>query len=123
MEPTLDAAIARIFPRGSGETKVAGEFLPIETASAGEPGAQPPAPTPAPEAAVGAAAAPAGTASQVAGGTPGVDAELAAQARAAYLRAIEAQRTGNWARYGEEMKLVGELLDRMAAQRAQQPPQ
>ena len=30
MEPTLDAAIARIFAPGSGETKVAGEFLPVD---------------------------------------------------------------------------------------------
>jgi uncharacterized membrane protein (UPF0182 family) len=37
-------------------------------------------------------------------------AELARQAAEHYERAMEAQRTGNWARYGDEMRRVGELL-------------
>lgn len=39
--------------------------------------------------------------------------DLAAQAREHYRRAIEAQRGGNWALYGEEIRKLGELLDRM----------
>ena len=40
-------------------------------------------------------------------------AALAAEARGHYDRAIEAQRAGDWARYGEEMRLLGEALARM----------
>ena len=41
--------------------------------------------------------------------------DLAAEARAHYERAIEAQRQGDWARYGEEIKRLGEVLERMSA--------
>jgi uncharacterized membrane protein (UPF0182 family) len=41
--------------------------------------------------------------------------ELAAQAREHYVRAIEAQRGGNWALYGEEIRKLGEVLERMNA--------
>jgi uncharacterized membrane protein (UPF0182 family) len=39
---------------------------------------------------------------------------LAAQAREHYRRAIEAQRRGDWALYGEEIRKLGEVLDRMS---------
>jgi uncharacterized membrane protein (UPF0182 family) len=39
--------------------------------------------------------------------------DLAAQARGHYRRAIEAQRRGDWALYGEEIGKLGEVLDRM----------
>jgi hypothetical protein len=39
--------------------------------------------------------------------------DLAAQAREHYLRAIEAQRRGDWALYGEEIRKLGEILERM----------
>ena len=42
-------------------------------------------------------------------------AQLAADASAALTRAETAQREGDWARYGEELKLLRELLDRMNA--------
>jgi uncharacterized membrane protein (UPF0182 family) len=47
---------------------------------------------------------------------PGTDdrARLAAMAREAYDRAIRAQREGNWALYGEEIKRLGEILDKLA---------
>jgi uncharacterized membrane protein (UPF0182 family) len=45
--------------------------------------------------------------------TPG-HADLAAQARAHYQRAIQAQREGDWARYGEEIKQLGQLLEKMS---------
>jgi uncharacterized membrane protein (UPF0182 family) len=39
---------------------------------------------------------------------------LAAQARQHYERAIQAQREGNWALYGEEIKRLGEVLDKLS---------
>ena len=39
---------------------------------------------------------------------------LSAEARATYDRAIASQREGNWARYGEELTRLGEILDRIA---------
>jgi len=41
---------------------------------------------------------------------------LAEQARNHYTRAIQAQRDGNWALYGEEIKKLGEVLERMRQQ-------
>jgi uncharacterized membrane protein (UPF0182 family) len=38
---------------------------------------------------------------------------MATEARDTYRRALEAQRAGDWARYGEEIKRLGELLERM----------
>jgi uncharacterized membrane protein (UPF0182 family) len=38
---------------------------------------------------------------------------LAAEARAHYDRAIAAQRAGDWAKYGEEIRALGEALERM----------
>jgi hypothetical protein len=39
---------------------------------------------------------------------------LAEQAREIYRRAIDAQREGNWSRYGEELEQLGAVLDRLA---------
>lgn len=39
---------------------------------------------------------------------------LASQAREIYDRALEAQRAGDWARYGEEIKRLGALLEQMS---------
>jgi uncharacterized protein len=45
----------------------------------------------------------------------GVDATaLAAQARQHYQRALQAQRDGNWALYGEEIRRLGEVLERLS---------
>jgi uncharacterized membrane protein (UPF0182 family) len=49
--------------------------------------------------------------------TPAPDADLAALARDHYERAIRAQRDGNWALYGEDIKKLGEVLEQMAARR------
>ena len=46
-------------------------------------------------------------------GTPSVDVRLTAEARGHYDRAIAAQRAGDWAKYGEEIKALGEVLERM----------
>jgi uncharacterized membrane protein (UPF0182 family) len=40
-------------------------------------------------------------------------ADLVAEAQATYERALAAQRAGDWAKYGEEIKRLGELLARM----------
>lgn len=46
---------------------------------------------------------------------PADAAALAAEARAIYQRALQAQRDGNWAQYGEEIKRLGEVLEKLAA--------
>jgi uncharacterized membrane protein (UPF0182 family) len=46
--------------------------------------------------------------------TPSFDA-LATEAKQTYQRALDAQRAGDWAKYGEEIKRLGEVLDKMKA--------
>jgi len=42
-------------------------------------------------------------------------ADLARQAADSYQRAVEAQRSGDWARYGEELSRLGDLLRQLQA--------
>jgi uncharacterized membrane protein (UPF0182 family) len=91
MERTLEAGLSRIF----------GTPAPAAAADEGDRAAGPP-PAP-PSAAPSAPAAPAETG----------DTELATAARAAYDRALAAQKAGDWARYGEEIRRLGEILRRM----------
>ena len=71
------------------------------------------------------AAAPAASAPALAGGTPTAASptaspeweRMAGEARATYQRALDAQRAGDWAKYGEEIKRLGELLERMKQSR------
>ena len=93
MEETLEAGLARLF--GGGATRDTDVQLTRGAAAAGAPDAT---------AAVGQ--------SQVATGNDPLTA-LAAQARGHYDRAIEAQRNGDWAKYGEELRMLGETLSRM----------
>jgi uncharacterized protein len=44
-------------------------------------------------------------------------AALALQAREHYQQAVQAQRNGNWALYGEEIRRLGEVLDQMSRRR------
>ena len=114
MEETLDDAIDRIFDPKGGAKPVLGmstpSTLPMTPAPVPPPGAElPPAPAAAPTLGVPTLATipPA----------PPPDAtleQLSAEARATYDRAIAAQREGNWARYGEELTRLGEILDRIA---------
>jgi uncharacterized membrane protein (UPF0182 family) len=83
MEETLSEALERILPGGPAKPKPA------------PPGAA------APVADVEAAQ------------PPGTTESLAEQARAHYARALQAQRDGNWALYGEEIKKLGEVLEKM----------
>jgi uncharacterized membrane protein (UPF0182 family) len=43
-------------------------------------------------------------------------APLAAEARTRSEQAVAAQRAGDWAKYGEEIRALGEVLDRMRRQ-------
>jgi hypothetical protein len=83
MEDTLDKALARLFP---------------------EEGARPPSATTATQ-----PAAP----STAAGSAAGPPSGIAALAQQHFERAMQAQREGDWARYGEEIKQLGELLKQM----------
>ena len=85
MEETLDAGLARLF---GGSAKDA----PVAVAGTG----------PAPAAATSGPAL--------------SDAELqtlVAEARSRYQAALAAQRAGDWARYGEEIRKLGEVLERL----------
>jgi uncharacterized membrane protein (UPF0182 family) len=86
MEETLEEALGRLFPRGA-----------------------PPAAEPAATAAAGAVEA-AGPEAETAANINA----LAAQARQHYDRAIQAQREGNWALYGEEIKRLGAVLEKLS---------
>ena len=45
--------------------------------------------------------------------------ELTAEAQATYQRAIDAQRAGDWAKYGAEIGRLGQLLELLARTRSQ----
>jgi uncharacterized membrane protein (UPF0182 family) len=92
MEPSLDAALERIFPGGGGRAQT-------------QPATEQGQPAPTPPAAAGAQAP---SASDIG--------SLADQARSHYQRALQAQRDGNWALYGEEIKKLGEVLEKMRKQ-------
>jgi uncharacterized membrane protein (UPF0182 family) len=83
MEPTLDQAIARLF--GQGDRTPAPKLESAPTTGAAPP------PT---------------------GVSPTWE-RLAQDARDTYQRALDAQRAGDWAKYGEEIKRLGEILERM----------
>jgi uncharacterized membrane protein (UPF0182 family) len=91
MEETLDAALERIFP-GGGRPAPRGPAKPVEQESIE------------------------GAAREGAPVSPGTTA-LTGQARVHYQRALQAQRDGNWALYGEEIARLGEVLERMAGER------
>ena len=89
MEQTFEGALARLF----GGAPVP-RPQPSVTTTANQSGATSSAPTPAIAA------------------SPQVGA-LADEAQGHYQRAIDAQRAGDWAKYGEEIKALGQTLDRM----------
>ena len=90
MEPTLPEALERIFPGGGGRE------APVAAGPEAPP--TPPGAVPAPPAA-------------------GDIAALLEQARAHYQRAMQAQREGNWALYGEEIKKLGDVLEQLRSRR------
>jgi hypothetical protein len=95
MGETLDDALAELFggaPGSRGPPPATGEAVARGTGAAG------------------AAGAPGGAAS----GNAALRA-LAAEARRRYQNAMDAQRQGDWTRYGEEIRELGRLLERIAA--------
>jgi uncharacterized membrane protein (UPF0182 family) len=92
MEQTLEASLARLFGGGAAPPRVP----PTTTTSTS---AQPQGP-------VTTAAVPA------VAGSPQL-ATLAEEAQTHYQRAIDAQRAGDWAKYGDEIRALGQTLDRM----------
>jgi uncharacterized membrane protein (UPF0182 family) len=88
MEPTMEASLAKLF----GEAPAGGLKAQTQELKPSET----PAASQAPE--------PAAT-------------NLAEQAKQHYDRAIQAQREGDWARYGEEIKRLGAVIDQMSKQR------
>jgi len=48
-------------------------------------------------------------------------ADLIADARRRYEAAVQAQRAGDWSRYGEELRQLGALLERLEAARGERP--
>ncbi len=87
MEETLDAAIDRLFPGGG-----------VAAAAVRS----------------GAAATPARSRHRHRRRRPPPTPTSPRQARAHYERAMQAQRDGNWALYGEEIKKLGEVLQKMS---------
>jgi len=77
-------------------------------------GAAPPRsqPTTTTSTAVRPAAPVTATAAPAAPGSPQLT-SMAEDAQGHYQRAIEAQRAGDWAKYGEEIRALGQTLDRM----------
>jgi uncharacterized protein len=88
MEETLEAALARIFHGDLPTTPPPGPSL------TSTPTSQPP------------------TAAEAL--KPPVPSELIRQAREAFDRAIQAQRQGEWAKYGEEQKRLGAILEELS---------
>ncbi len=92
MEESLDVALARLFPGSGSERPKVPTVAKANSSQAGTP---------------------ADTANRAAA-TSG----LAEEAQRHYQQAMQAQRAGNWALYGEEVQKLGEVLERL---RSQQP--
>jgi len=100
MEETLPGALNRIFGPGAARVE--------------RPAGSPVAPLAQPS------AAPAPVTDGAPAATPGAGESLdtlAALAQEHYQRALQAQRDGNWALYGDEIKKLGEVLERMKARK------
>ncbi len=91
MEPTLEAALARLFGGTAAPPPPETEQVRRDTPDA----------------------RPASVTSPVPGGDAVPLDALAVEARGHYEAAIAAQRSGDWARYGEELRLLGQVLGRM----------
>jgi hypothetical protein len=101
MDETLERALSKIFPVEAGEASAQRAALAATAAA--------PSQAPAPEPGMAPSPPAAGP------GAPAVTREeLIAAAQGAYKRAVQAQRDGNWAEYGLQLKQLGELLDMLA---------
>jgi uncharacterized membrane protein (UPF0182 family) len=95
MEETLEAGLAALFadrPPAAGSSTTAAPSAPSVPPAHSEGSPSPP---------------PAGATADLAA--------LAAEAQAHYDRAVAAQRGGDWATYGEELRQLGQILERMRA--------
>jgi uncharacterized membrane protein (UPF0182 family) len=92
MEETLQEGLGRLFGTGPGPA-------PTDLEAPGQPAPQPPA----------------------LAGTPQEISELIAEAGRRYRQAVEAQREGNWADYGEEIRRLGEILEQLRATTGEGP--
>jgi uncharacterized protein len=88
MENTLDNALARLFGATRPQRQLTEGARPTEAAPSATPGQQPAA-------------------------TDASFAALAAEARGHYEKAIAAQRAGDWATYGEQIRQLGATLEKM----------
>ena len=126
MDRTLDAALARLFSPEAVRARRAQRAQSQDAAMVSADATAPVTGT-APAAPVGAASgAPDGPGTAAtppsAPPLPGAaatlpPAELAAEAQATYQRAIDAQRAGDWAKYGAEITRLGQLLELIAKAR------
>ena len=123
MERTLDAGLARLFsPEAIRARRAQPQDAAMVSADATAPITGTPPATPAgtvgiAPAAPGAAATPPSATALPAAVSTLPPAQLAAEAQATYLRAIDAQRAGDWAKYGAEITRLGQLLDLIAQTR------
>jgi uncharacterized membrane protein (UPF0182 family) len=117
MERTLDAALARLFSPEAVRTRrlqAKDSAVPSETAAPAPVASATSLPgTPTPGAGTAAAVSP-GSAPLPEAVTSLPPARLAAEAQATYQRAIDAQRAGDWARYGTEITRLGQILELLA---------
>jgi len=123
MERTLDAALARLFsPEAIRARRGQPQDAAMVSADATAPVTGTPPATPAgtvgiAPAAPGAAATPPSATALPAAVSTLPPAQLAAEAQTTYQRAIDAQRAGDWAKYGAEITRLGQLLDLIAQTR------
>ncbi len=100
MENSLEDALERLFPveapRATGTAALEEPVAELEAAGT-RPDTEPTASPPAPKGSIE---------------------ELATMARAHFDRAVEAQRAGDWARYGEEIERLGQVLKQMESGQA-----
>ena len=103
MEETLDAALTRLFGSSPGGPPAVPETILVADAAAAD--ADAPVSAQALLARAGASSEGLRTLTQ--------------QAQAHYSRAIQAQRDGNWAEYGEEFRQLGEALEQLRGTESQ----
>jgi len=96
MEPTLEEGLSRLFGTVRGGPGSAGAVSAAGAAAA-----------------AGADAADRRADREDAPSEPQSVAALAVEAQATYERALAAQKAGDWARYGEEIRRLGQILEKM----------
>ena len=123
MERTLDAGLARLFsPEAIRARRAQPQDAAMVSADATAPITGTPPATPAGTEGIAPAAPGSASPTPTAGPLPVAvatlpPAQLAAEAQATYQRAIEAQRGGDWAKYGAEITRLGQLLELIARTR------